>query len=245
MNLKHFNFKQIKLDKIGSTNSYLIDLNNEIKQGCGTIVQADYQSEGKGQRGNGWMVEPLKNLTFSVVVYPNVESKYAFYLNIIASLSVQKTLIDLKIKSKIKWPNDILVGTKKISGILIENQINGHKISQSVIGIGLNVNQKVFKNVNATSILNESVKIEMDDVLSKIYGYLDFYYNILIESNFKLLLKLYYSHLFLMDDWGEFEVDGKQFKARVLGVNENGFLCLMTEDSTRKHFDLKEIKFLF
>lgn len=245
MNLKHFNFKQIKLDQIESTNSYLTTLNNEVKQGCGTVVRTDFQTDGIGQRGNSWIVEPFKNLTFSVVVYPNIDAKYAFYLNIVASLAVQKTLIDLKIISKIKWPNDILVKHKKISGILIENQVNGQKITQSIIGIGLNVNQKAFKNMNATSILNEGVTINIDDVLKQIYGYLDFYYNILIESNYKLLLKLYYSHLFLMDDWGVFEVEGNQFKAKVLGVNEHGFLSIMTEDNHQKYFDLKEIKFIF
>lgn len=245
MNLKHFNFKQIKLDQIESTNSYLIALNNEVKQGCGTIVKAGFQSKGKGQRGNSWVVESYKNLTFSVVVYPKIDPRYAFYLNIVASLAVQKTLIDLKIESKIKWPNDILVNEKKICGILVENQVSGNAISQSIIGIGLNVNQKLFKGINGTSIVNEGADIELNDVLNQVYGYLDFYYNLLMESNFKLLLNLYYSHFYLMNKWSKFEAEGIKFKAKVLGVNEIGFLKLELEGNEQKLFDIKEVKFLF
>jgi BirA family biotin operon repressor/biotin-[acetyl-CoA-carboxylase] ligase len=172
MNYKHLTFKHIKLDKIGSTNSYLYDLNTVTKQVNGTIVSARNQTLGKGQKGNTWHTEEDKNLTFSVLTYPKTKPKYAFYLNIIASLAVHKALSDLNIHAKIKWPNDILVNKKKIGGILIENQINADGINQSIIGIGLNVNQSVFKtNLNATSILNEGVSVEINDILNQIYGY--------------------------------------------------------------------------
>lgn len=246
MNLKHFNFKHIKLNEIGSTNSYLQDLNNVAKQGCGTIVSVTNQTNGRGQKGNEWKVEPGENLTFSIVVYPKILAKHVFYLNIIASLAVQKTLADLNIASIIKWPNDILVNEKKICGILVENQVNGNEISQSIIGIGLNVSQLTFNNTfKATSIKKEGIDIDAGTVLEQLYGYLDFYYNLLLESNFNLLLKHYYMHLFWFEKEGFFEDKTHQFKAKVLGVTEIGMLNLQLEKGSKKSFDIKEIKFVY
>lgn len=246
MNFKHLTFKHIKLDKIDSTNSYLYDLNADTKQVNGTLVSAKNQTLGKGQTGNSWYTEEDKNLTFSVLTYPKTQPKHAFYLNIITSLAVQKALSDINISAKIKWPNDILVNQKKIAGILIENQINGNNIHQSIIGIGLNVNQSTFKpELNATSILNEGVSVETDDVLTQIYGYLDFYYNLLLESNFKLLLKLYYTHLFWHNQIGTFQDTTSEFKALLMGISDIGLLELRLLDNTTRHYDIKDVKFIY
>ena len=246
MNLKHFNLKHIKLDKIESTNSYLHTLKTSRNNDLGTIVSAENQTLGKGQKGNLWQTEANKNLTFSVITYPNINVKYAFYLNIISSIAVQKALSDLKIESLIKWPNDILVNKKKICGILVENQINGNLITQSIIGIGLNVNQTNFEsNLNATSIKKQGIDIDIEDLLLQIYGYLDFYYNLMIQSNFKLLLTHYYSHLFWYNQIGTFKDNNSEFNALLLGINEIGRLELKLLDHTKRSFDLKEISFIY
>jgi len=246
MTFKHFTLNHIKLDQIGSTNSYLHDLNSNTKQVNGTLVSAKNQILGKGQTGNIWHTEKDKNLTFSVVTYPNIKFKHAFYLNIIASLAVNKTLSDLSISSKIKWPNDILVNQKKIGGILIENQINGETINQSIIGIGLNVNQSIFNSgLNATSILNEGKKIEVEEVLNQIYGYLDFYYNLLIESNIKLLRQHYYTHLFWHNQIGTFKDEHSEFKALVIGITDIGLLELRLLDNSTRYCDLKDVQFIY
>ena len=246
MSLRHFNSKHIKLDKVDSTNAYLQQLNKKNKQSCGTSLSAVFQTNGRGQKGAKWEVLSGENLTFSVLVYPDILPKYAFYLNIITTLSIQKTLADLKIDSKIKWPNDILVDKKKICGVLIENQISGLRISQSVIGIGLNVNQSKFNDsLKATSLLLQGVSIEIEDVLKQIYGYLDFYYNLLIESNFDLLLKHYYSNLLWLNKMGVFENQFGRFNATVIGITDVGMLNLMLGDGTKKAYDLKEVKFIY
>jgi len=246
MTFKHFIHKHIKLEQIGSTNSYLYDLNIENRQENGTIVSAKNQTSGKGQTGNTWLTEENKNLTFSVITYPKIKPKHAFYLNIIAALAVQKALTDLSIKAKVKWPNDILVNKKKIGGILIENQINGQFIHQSIIGIGLNVNQSIFDStLNATSIKIEGVIIEIEDILQQVYGYLDFYYNLLLESNFNLLLKHYYSHLFWHKEIGTFSDKNSEFKALLIGISDIGLLELRLLDNTTKFYDIKDIKFIY
>jgi len=244
MIFKHFTFNHIKLIETESTNSYLHNLNVKTKQVNGTVVSAINQTLGKGQNQNIWITEKGKNLTFSIITYPNIDVNYAFYLNIISSLAVQKALTDLKIESKIKWPNDILVNKKKICGILVENQIKGTKVIQSIIGIGLNVNQTQFDSLlNATSIHKEDVKIEIEDILNQIYRYLDFYFNLLKESNFKILLNQYYSHLFWYNQIGDFNDEHSNFKALLLGISEIGLLKLRLLNQENKVYDIKDVSF--
>lgn len=246
MQLKHFNNHVINVPETASTNSRIQEENIHNKLTTGSVLIAKKQTFGKGQRGNSWVSEPYKNLTFSVVTFPNIDSNFVYYLNIIAALAVQKTLKDLKLNAKIKWPNDILVDSKKICGILCENQINSKNIVQSIIGIGLNVNQIEFeKSLNATSIKLEGLNIELEDVFNQIYAYLDFYYNLLIESNFKLLLKLYYENMFWYNSIGNFDDGNNTFKGILKGINSQGLLHLVKENNENCFYDIKEIKFLY
>lgn len=244
MLLKQFSNNRIIVDEVSSTNTEMLEMSHNKDLATGTVLIANNQTLGRGQRGNNWLTEPEKNLTFSVYTNPKIKVEKAYYLNIIAALAVNKTLQDLKIEAKIKWPNDILVNRKKVCGILVENQINGKLINQSIIGIGFNVNQSNFDDLeNATSILNEGISIDKTDVLNQIYNYLDFYYNLLLESNFDLLLKLYYNNMFWYKQIGVFQVGYETFKAIVNGINDFGLLHLIKENGEHHFFDLKEIKF--
>lgn len=248
MNLKHLTFNKIFLDEVDSTNSFLIDFNQTNKQVEGTIVISNHQLKGKGQRGSNWLTEKGQNLTFSILIYPQLNVRYSFYLNIISALSVNKTLKDLNLASKIKWPNDILIQQNKIAGILVENVISSSIITQSVIGIGLNVNQHIFTDkLNATSIKKEGITIDKNDVLNQIYQYFDFYYDLLIQSNFELLLKLYYKELLWYKETGHF-IDLKfnqRFAGQLEGINNDGKLKIKDLSNQQiKLYDLKEVSFV-
>jgi len=113
-----------------------------------SVLSALEQTDGRGQRGNIWTSNAGENLMFSIVLKsPVLMAEDHFALNEIAALSVADFLSTYGIKAEIKWPNDIYVGEKKICGILIENSFRGKTISTSIIGIGLNINQRNF-NVN-------------------------------------------------------------------------------------------------
>ena len=113
-----------------------------------SVLSALEQTDGRGQRGNTWTSNAGENLMFSIVLKsPVLMAEDHFALNEIAALSVADFLSTYGIKAEIKWPNDIYVGEKKICGILIENSFRGKTISSSIIGIGLNINQRNF-NVN-------------------------------------------------------------------------------------------------
>ena len=136
----------IWLESVDSTNEeakrHISDIDNL------SVLSAFEQTAGRGQRGNKWTSTPGENLMFSIVLKaPKISAKDQFVLNEIASLSVVDFLSKHGISSRIKWPNDIYVGSKKICGILIENSLRDSAVSSSIIGIGLNINQRNF-NVN-------------------------------------------------------------------------------------------------
>ena len=114
-----------------------------------SVLSALEQTAGRGQRGNKWTSNAGENLMFSVVLkfspeYSGLDARDQFVLNEIAALSVVDFLRSHGIHAQIKWPNDIYVGSRKICGILIENSLRGNRLSSSIIGIGLNINQRNF-----------------------------------------------------------------------------------------------------
>lgn len=138
----------IWLEEVDSTNEEarrrISDIDNL------SVVSSVRQTAGRGQRGNRWQSADGENLTFSIVLKfgaDQLESMAAsgqFVISEVAALSVVDFLARHDIEAKIKWPNDIYVGDKKICGILIENALKGNCLSHSIVGIGLNVNQTVF-----------------------------------------------------------------------------------------------------
>ena len=123
-----------------------------------SVIAARCQTKGRGQRTNTWLSNPNENLTFSIVLKDlKILPSEQIAISQITALSVVDYLARHGISSKIKLPNDIYVGTKKICGILIEHSIRSNKIMWSIIGIGINVNQTVFPSSlpNPTSILLE------------------------------------------------------------------------------------------
>ena len=138
-------FPLIHLDETDSTNRYLTQLCDRQQVAEYTTVCADYQTAGKGQRGNTWESERGKNLMFSLVLYPTfLQPQRQFILSQLTALAVRDTLTRWAGDIRIKWPNDIYWQEKKICGILIENELNAEGIARSIIGIGLNVNQTKF-----------------------------------------------------------------------------------------------------
>lgn len=141
------------LDTVDSTNEEagrrISDLDNL------SVLSALEQTAGRGQRGNGWSSRRGENLTFSIILKDTgIPARDQFILNEIVSISVVEFLASNGIKAEIKWPNDIYVGSRKICGILIENSLRGNHMTSSIIGIGLNINQRHFdiNLINPTSM---------------------------------------------------------------------------------------------
>ena len=155
--------KLIKINATNSTSSFLKELAQNSSLSEVTIAVANNQTSGRGQMNNSWISEPYKNLTFSLFTpLKKIRIEHQIYLNFAVSLAIYDTLCTCEVPNLyIKWPNDIMSDNKKICGILIENTFSHSLIKNTIIGIGLNVNQEKFHEslVNASSLKNILKKI--------------------------------------------------------------------------------------
>lgn len=136
-------FSSFWIDECDSTNSYVRNLMAE--NDAGVIVAARSQTAGRGQKGNSWEAEPGKNLTFSAAWTPRkFAARDQFSISEAVALAVVDLLAWIGVDAKVKWPNDIYVGDRKICGILIEHSVMGMDISGTVAGVGININQREF-----------------------------------------------------------------------------------------------------
>ncbi|EDP72067.1 putative biotin/lipoate A/B protein ligase family protein [Flavobacteriales bacterium ALC-1] len=240
----------IKLDAIDSTNTYLKGMALVTLPKDYTVVVTESQTEGRGQMGTSWQAEIGKNLTVSVfkkVPYLKIEQQ--FYISMVASLAIYKALKTLKIPQlHIKWPNDILSADKKLCGILIENVIKNNKLQGTIIGFGLNVNQKYFNDLpQASSIsLLTGILYNKEEVLSKILKQFQFYFEMLEAQKLSEIKAEYEALLFRKGKPSTFKtLDNNTFSGIIKGITENGMLNVWTEDEIIKTFDLKEITLLY
>ena len=137
----------VTLKEVDSTNNFLKNLASNSKPVIeGTVIMAENQYAGRGQQQNGWFAQPGKNLTFSILFKPHfLAVADQFDLVRAVSLGVFDTFEPLLGAGlKIKWPNDIYHGDQKLGGMLIENMIQGGQIKNSIVVIGLNINQQNF-----------------------------------------------------------------------------------------------------
>ena len=179
-----------------------------------SVMSALSQTAGKGQRGNTWLSSPGENLTFSIVLKfksagtngEGLEPMQAYDQSVISeltSLSVVELLSSHGIQAKIKRPNDIYVDGKKVCGMLIENAVRGEWISHSIIGIGLNVNQRNFDvslpNPTSMALLSSengtvyNIEVLLEEFMEIFKQYLDRYCH--IRGGYGRLHRLYDAQL--------------------------------------------------
>lgn len=239
----------IKLSATDSTNAHLRRLMDRGAAADGTVVVAAVQTAGKGQRGNLWHAEAGKNLTFSLLKeFEGFPARRHFDLNMAVSMAILEELDALGISGlRVKWPNDILSGGRKICGILIENTMSGHRILKSVIGIGLNVNQGQFEGLpRAGSLFTVSGRsFDTDALLQGLLAAIAKRLARLEPLPGNRLRSEYESKLFGKDQEARFALpDQPPFKATIRGVTEQGRLRLDGPDGLRK-FGFGEIEMLY
>ncbi|MHA7943171.1 biotin--[acetyl-CoA-carboxylase] ligase [Formosa sp. 3Alg 14/1] len=240
----------IKLDAIDSTNTYLKQLSScELLEDY-TVVVANTQTMGRGQMGTVWESEPAKNLMFSVfkdVSFLAVEKQ--FYISMVTAVAIYTAFKKLMLpKVQIKWPNDILSANKKICGVLIENIVTQSGLRDSILGIGVNVNQTNFKGLpKASSIVNKTGRIfHLDEVLHHILIELKECFAWLESGQYDKIKAEYESVLFKKNKPSTFlDAEGLMFGGFILGVTEFGNLKVLLEDEIIKEFDLKELTLLY
>ena len=240
----------IKLDATDSTNLYLKDLLRSKNALENTVVIAKNQLKGRGQMGSSWQTEGGKNLTFSILKnFDALQAAHQFNLNICVSLAICDVLHQLSIPNvSVKWPNDIMSGSYKICGILIENIMKGQLVQHSIIGIGLNVNQTSFENLDkAGSLTSITGRLyDLDELLDKILSRMSHYFLGVEEKTVTQLLPSYERLLFRKDKPSTFtDANGEMFMGFIRKISSSGKLVLELEDQIFKEFDLKEVSLLY
>jgi BirA family biotin operon repressor/biotin-[acetyl-CoA-carboxylase] ligase len=240
----------IKLNAIDSTNTYLKELSAKQTVVNFTVVVAENQTNGRGQRGANWEVQDGKNLTFSVLIKDVLfDVAEVFNLNVIVAVSLFQTFVQLKIPNlAIKWPNDILADKKKICGILIENQFKSTSEILSIVGIGINVNQENFINLpQATSLKNcSNQEFNKEEILLLFLNQFQSNLNLYKNEGATLFWNFYHENLFKKNTPMAFEnADKVKFMGSIKQVMPNGLLQLVLEDDTLQLFDIKELKMLY
>lgn len=252
--------RYVKLDEVPSTNTYVKE--HAASLASGTVVYTPCQTAGRGWATNRWESEPGKNLSFTIIFKPRALPAVSQWLVseavAIGLISGIKRVTGID-NLKIKWPNDIYAGDRKLAGILIENTITGENLGHCVIGVGLNVNQSVFVSdapnpVSLCQLLG--TELDLDEVLQsvcgEISGLLDTVDDEANKNNLPLLSMVsntaYMRHLYRNDSephpWEDVAA-GRRFDGIVREVTSDGHLVL--EDiATRecRTFAFKQVKHL-
>ena len=255
----------IRLATVDSTNRYMRDdadnLWNKHGENGFVVITATHQTAGRGQRGNIWSSNAGENLLISILVRPGeaLEVKRQFLLSQAVALAMHDAMLHYDIDTRLKWPNDIYVGNRKLAGILLELDYAGRYVEQAIIGIGLNVNQQAFPPMDRVPVSmkmlwkaeNGKLKAEngkqrqdlvLDDVLSTLLCSFERYYNLLLQGHGdeiaaeydKLLLGINEQHTFI-DKEGSFE-------AVLQGVESDGHLLLQRNDGCTGRYAFKEVE---
>ena len=233
---------------LSSTNAEASALlrNDDIPEG--TVIYTDFQTAGKGQPGNKWESERSKNLLISIILYPGtVNPDEQFLISMTVSLGICD-FIDRYLKgSKIKWPNDIYIKNDKIAGILIENSILGNSIESTVVGIGININQKQFpaelRNPVSLKILT-GTEYDRDECLKTLVSDLDKRYKLLLYGDRSKISREYLTRLYRFNELHEYKTADKVFTGRITEVENTGIISIMDEEDNILRFSFKEVDFV-
>lgn len=233
-------FKRFDFPCVTSTN----DVAALDQYGHGSLITAQFQSAGRGQRGNKWQSHQGKNLTFTLVVEPtHIRVDEQFTISMIASLAVAQTILSYGCQAQVKWPNDIYVDDRKICGMLIEHSFSSEFLSKSIIGIGINVLQTQFDGwvANPVSLATLGVEgVTTDDVLAVFCQKFSELYLLPLSE----IHRLYMSLLYRGDGVFAYQDANGDFMARIVSIDpRGGLLTLERQGGTLSSYYFKEVEY--
>jgi BirA family biotin operon repressor/biotin-[acetyl-CoA-carboxylase] ligase len=238
----------IHLKEVDSTNTFANQLLRKKDPIEGTVILADHQLYGKGQRGNHWESDQDSNLLFSIILKPDfLLAERQFFLSMCISIGIAQFVTTITGKSHIKWPNDILLNGRKISGILIENTIMGNVLNTAVVGIGFNVNQTIFSQgiPHPVSLkLATGQTYDLQKLLHTLLEMLTESVNLLYNGRFDLIRTGYLNNLWRMNEWADYKEKSGSFEGRITDITEAGELMVMKRNGDVNHYGFKEIEFI-
>ena len=239
-------------ESIGSTNTYLRDLNGGDPAYDYEVAVATFQTAGRGQKGNSWESEAGKNLLFSILAHPkNIKVQEQFYISEAIALAVSDSVIaaigpEYASGVSVKWSNDVYWNDYKMAGILIENTLQGSTILDSVVGVGLDVNQEVFVSdapnpISLKNITGRDFDIEnlLGDITDRFIGYME-----MGADERPKVDRLYLDRLYRREGYHRFRDEKGEFLACIEGIRPDGCLMLLTDDGQHRVYEFKQVQFI-
>lgn len=236
LNTKFIGNKIIHFNTIASTNDHAKEIVSSLEEG--TVIISEEQTKGKGRLGRQWHSKINEGIWMSIVLKPDIIPYKAPFITLIAGASIVSALNKLGVNTLIKWPNDIILNNKKISGILTELSAEIERVNHIVLGIGINVKTMEFSQEIsdiATSLYKENYKASRVDIVRNIFMefeelYMDYINNNCKEKTLSICRK--YSAIIGKDIY-TLKGDSKEL-VRCLDINEDGNLVVQTKDKTIK-----------
>lgn len=233
-------------DEIGSTNDECKKLAEEGAK-HGTLVVAEKQTKGKGRRGRNWESPKGTGIWMTLLLRPDIEPYNSSGLTLVAAMAIDKAITEVTgLDAKIKWPNDIVVNGKKVTGILTEMSAQPEMINYIVIGIGINVNTEEFPEdiaKTASSLKIESGKtIKRSSIIALFGKYFEQYYARYIKTqDMSLLIDEYNKELINVDRQIKVLAKENSYTGIAKGINRHGELIVETEDKELRNVVAGEV----
>ena len=236
------NWKIVHIDETDSTNSWLRKgLTTDERSDANMVVWAEYQTAGRGCGTNRWESEQGKNLTFSILIHPKeLPATQQFHISMAISLAICEAIGQYIGDVSIKWPNDIYWRNGKIGGILIENTLKGNIIMESIIGIGLNVNQRVFKSDAPNPVSMWQICEHETDREALLKEILEAFERILDSK----IREQYLSKLYRRKGYHPYADKEGAFMAEIVTVEDDGHLVLHDDNGKERRYAFKEVQFI-
>lgn len=238
----------IKIKATGSTNHRLKEESEKQVLDEGTTIVAEFQTAGKGQRGNRWESEAGKNITCSMILYPRfLPVKQQFLLSEAVALGLKDAVERYLRPVEVKWPNDIYYCDRKLAGILIENELTGQSLDKAIIGIGLNVNQEIFSDAAPKAVSMKQIlgkETDPDALLEQLTNAVLSRYGLLKSGHSGLVATAYHDSLYRKSGFHLFTDKNGAFTAEIKKVTDDGFLHLTTDAGEERRYAFKEVSYV-
>jgi len=223
-------------DEVDSTNNHAISLADN-GAGEGEVVIADRQTAGRGRlRDRRWHSPPGRNLYTSIILRPDIQPASAQRLTLVAGVAVAE-LLSGYCSISLKWPNDVLAGGRKISGILTEMRVRGQNLDFVVVGIGINVNMEPLDFHDELRPVSTSLKEETSSGISRfgvavdLYRIFEKWYWIFLNEGFLPVRDRWMEYSGLVGKTVEVKNRGVTQRGTCLGIDNEGVLLLIDEEN--------------
>ena len=241
----------INIIRVAETDSTSKEIVRELGDGVQSskyisVLSADYQTAGRGQLGSRWEAERGKNLLFSLMAWPvGVPVGRQFRLSQAMAVAVRDALASYADGFTIKWPNDIYFGGGKVCGTIIETTWKGGMVERFVMGVGINVNQRVFLGDAPNPLSLWQIvgrETDRDELLGRVLERFAALYGLLQAGDESEVVRCYDNHLLWREGMHRYSDSDGEFEAEFVSVAPDGRLTLRDADGRERRYYFKEVK---